>query len=267
MENNIRYIIETYPYLLNLYQKEELRHIKDIYFDHVRNRNVIADEFSFMQFVSKLHKLGYKPHKFSIIRYDTKTPFTETNITLKKSNQYQKKLEKMSKVIKETERHKVKIKLNDNPYVIIKSEDLTKKPEYKLHTKQHSPTSTIDYLIRYYPKNTLKMMKNMYGTKKRTNLIADGFTFEKYVKKAYELGYLNADSHQIRRIDTTKKFDETNMRLKQTDGLMHKLKNMSKIIEKNERHKVALKLNDETPFQICLKHPNAKYERRIYIKQ
>lgn len=267
MKNNIRYIIETYPFLLDMYNKDDLIHIKNIYFDHLTYKRIIENDFSFLQFVQFCNESGYKPHKYSIIRYDTKKPFSETNIHLKPANDYQRKLDELSKIIKKTDRHKIKLKLNDDPYVIIKSENLTKKPEYKLHTKEHSPTSTTDYLIRYYPKNTLEMMRNNYGNKKRTNLIADGFSFEKYVKKAYELGYVNSDVHQIRRINTSEKFDETNMRLKPADGLIHKLKNMSKIIEKNERHKVSLKINDDNPFQIRLKHSHAKHEKRIYIKQ
>lgn len=108
-------------------------------------------------------------------------------------------------------------------------------------------------------------MRESYSNKKRTNLIADGFTFEKYVKKAYELGYLNSDSHQIRRIDTKKPFSENNMILKPADGLQTKLQTMAKIVNENKR--VSFKINEEKPFQICLKHPNRKYERRIYIKQ
>ena len=136
MANDIRDILKNHPYLLDYYKKADLLHIKDIYFNHLRRKHVIADEFSFMEFVSKLHQLNYEPHKYSIIRYDTKKPFSENNMILKPA-----------------------------------------------------------------------------------------------------------------------------------DGLIRKLKNMSKIIEKNERHKVAITIKDEKPFQICLKHPNAKYERRIYIKQ
>lgn len=264
MENDIRYIIETHPYLLNLYQKDELRHIKDIYFNHVKHKRIVENDFSFLQFVAKLHELGYKPHKYSIIRYDTKKPFSETNIYLKKANNYQKRLDELSKIIEKNERHKVKLKLNNNPYVIIKSENLKKKPEYKLHTKQHSIISITNHLMRYYTRPILKKMRESYSTKRRTRLIADGFTFEQFVLKAYQLGYLDSDMHQIRRLDTTKPFSETNMRLKSTDGLQTKLQNMAKIVHENKR--VSFKINEE-PFQICLKHPNAKYERRIYIKQ
>ena len=122
-------------------------------------------------------------------------------------------------------------------------------------------------ILRYYSKEVLKRMRDSYINKKRSNLIADGFTFEKYVKKAFELGYLDSDSHQIRRIDTTKKFNEDNVYLKNTDGLQAKLRNMSKIIKKTERHKIALKINEKMPYQICMRHPNRKNERRIYIKQ
>lgn len=264
MENDFRHIIETNPYLLNLYQKDELRHIKDIYFAHVKHKRIIETEFSFLQFVQFCNESSYEPHKYSIIRYDTKKPFSAENIYLKKANNYQKKLEDMSKIIKKTQMHKVKIKLNDDPYIIIKSENLTKKPEYKLHTKQHSTISITNNLMRYYTRPILKKMRESYSNKKRTNLIADGFTFEKYVKKAYELGYLDSDSHQIRRIDTKKPFSENNMILKPADGLQTKLQTMAKIVNENKR--VSFKINEE-PFQICLKHPNRKYERRIYIKQ
>lgn len=167
MENDICYIIETHPHLLNLYQKEELRHIKDIYFDHLKHKRIIENEFSFMQFASKLHELAYKPHKYSIIRYDTKKPFSETNIHLKKANNYQKKLDEMSKIIKKTERHKVKIKLNDDPYMIIKSENLTKKPEYKLHTKQHSIIAITERLVRYYTRPVLKKNERIIFEQKK----------------------------------------------------------------------------------------------------
>lgn len=120
-------------------------------------------------------------------------------------------------------------------------------------------------ILRYYPKDILKMMRDNYETKRRTNLIADGFTFEQFVLKAYQLGYLNSDSHQIRRINTNRPFDENNIYLKNTDGMQRKLKNMSRIMHENK--KVAITIKAEKPFQILLKHPNAKYERRIYIKQ
>ena len=264
MNNDIRDILKNYPFLINLYQKNDLLHIRNIYFDHLTHKRII-ETFDFIKFIAKLHELGYKPHEYSIIRFDTTKPFSETNIHLKKANSYQKKLEKMSKVIKETERHKVKIKLNNDPYIIVKSENLTKKPEYKLHTKQHSPTSTTDDLIRYYSKTILKKMRESYSNKKRTHLIADGFSFEKYVKKVYALGYLDSYSHQVRRIDTKKPFSEENIYLKKTDGLLKKIENMSEIVHRNKR--VALKIDEQNPFQICLKHPNAKWERRIYIKQ
>lgn len=265
MENDIRYIINTYPYLLNLYKKEELRHIKDIYFAHIKHKRIIENDFSFLQFVAKLHELGYKPHKYSIIRYDTKKPFTEKNITLRKSNQYQKKLDEMSKIIKKTERHKVKIKLNNNPYVIIKSENLKKKPEYKLHTKQKSITSKLNSLTRYYPKKTLKILQSSYGERKRRGLLADGFTFEKFIVTLFGLGYIDGSHHTISRIDTKKPFSETNIKLKKADGLLKKIEDMHEIISENKR--VSLKINEENPFQICLKHPHRKYEKRIYIKQ
>ena len=154
MENNIRYIIETHPFLLDMYNKDDLIHIKDIYFDHVKHKRIVENNFSFLQFVQFCNKSGYEPHKHSIIRYNTKKPFDENNIYLKPANNYQKKLDEMSKIIKKTERHKVKIKLNNDPYIIIKSENLTKKPEYKLHTKQHSPTSTWG-ITQYYSKKIL----------------------------------------------------------------------------------------------------------------
>jgi len=106
-----------------------------------------------------------------------------------------------------------------------------------------------DILSRYYPKDILKMMRDNYSNKKRTNLIADGFTFEQFTLKLYELGYLNADSHQIRRFDTTKPFSETNMRLKPTDGMQRKLKSLSTIIKKTDMRKVKIKINDEKPFR------------------
>lgn len=264
MENDIRYIIETHPYLLNLYQKEELRHIKDIYFAHVKHKRIIENDFSFLQFVAKLHELSYEPHKYSIIRYDTKKPFSAENIYLKKANNYQKKLDEMSKIIK-TERHKVKLKLKDDPYIIIKSENLTKKPEYKLHTKQKSITSKLNSLIHYYPKKTLIILQSGYGERKRRGLLADGFTFEKFIVTLFGLGYIDGSHHTISRIDTKKPFSETNIKLKKADGLLKKIEDMHEIISENKR--VSLKINDEKPFQICLKHPNRKYERRIYIKQ
>ena len=104
-----------------------------------------------------------------------------------------------------------------------------------------------DILSRYYPKDVLKMMRDNYSNKKRTNLIADGFTFEQFILKAYKLGYINSDSHQIRRINTKEAFSETNMRLKPTDGMQRKLKTMSKIVHENKR--VALKINDEKAFR------------------
>lgn len=104
-----------------------------------------------------------------------------------------------------------------------------------------------DILRRYYPKDILKMMRDNYENKRRTRLIADGFTFEQFVLKAYQLGYLDSDSHQIRRIDTTIPFSKTNMRLKSTDGMQRKLKNMSRIINKNKQ--VVLKINKEKPFR------------------
>ncbi len=263
MENNIRYIIETYPFLLNLYQKEELRHIKDIYFDHVSHKRIIENEFDFIKFIAKLNELNYEPHKYSIIRYDTKTPFTETNIHLKPANDYQKRLNELSKVIKETKGHRVKIKLTDDPYIIVKSENLTKKPEYKLHTKQKSITSKLNSLTRYYPKKILKILQSSYGERKRRGLLADGFTFEKYIITLHLLGYVDGSQHKICRINTKKTFSETNITLKKADGLLKKIENMSEIVHKNKR--VALKINDTDPFQICLKHPNAE-ERRIYIK-
>ncbi len=265
MENDIRYIIKSYPHLLNLYKKDDLIHIKDIYFAHLKHKRIIENDFSFLQFVAKLHELSYEPHKYSIVRYDTKKPFSETNIYLKKANNYQKKLEDMSKIIKKTQMHKVKIKLNNNPYVIIKSENLKKKPEYKLHTKQHAITSKLNSLIRYYPKKTLIILQSGYGERKRRGLLADGFTFEKYIVTLHVLGYIDGSQHKICRIDTTKKFDENNIILKKADGLLKKIQDMSKIMQENK--KVAITIKDEKPFQICLKHPNAKYERRIYIKQ
>ena len=262
MENDISYIIETYPYM---YNKDELIHIKNIYIDHVKHKRINADWFTFEQYVSKLHEMGYEPHKFSIIRYDIKKPFTEKNITLKKSNQYQKKLEKMSKIIGETDRHKIKIKLNNDPYIIIKSENLTKKPEYKLHTKQHSPTSTRG-ITQYYSPKILNILRSGYISRKKRDLLSDGFTFERYVIILNILGYVDGGQHNICRIDTTKKYDETNITLTKNDRLLKKIEDMSKIIEKTERPKVKIKINDDNPFQICLKHPNRKYERRIYIK-
>lgn len=264
MENDIRYIIETHPYLLNLYQKEDLRHIKDIYFAHLKHKRIIETEFSFLQFVQFCNESGYEPHKFSIIRYDVKKPFSADNIQLKKANNYQKKLDEMSKIIKKTERHKVKIKLNDDPYIVIKSDNLTKKPAYKLNTKQKSITSKLNSLIRYYPKKTLIILQSGYGERKKRGLLADGFTFEKYIVTLHVLGYIDGSQHKICRIDTTKKFDENNIILKKADGLLKKIQDMARIVHENKR--VSLKINEE-PFQICLKHPNAKYERRIYIKQ
>ena len=264
--DNIRTILKNYPFLLDMYNKADLNHIKNIYFDHVSHKRIIENEIDFKKFVAKLHEMGYEPHKFSIIRINTKETFSETNITLKKSNQYQKKLEKMSKVIKETERHKVKIKLNDDPYVIIKSENLLKKPEYKLHTKQHSPTTTWG-ITQYYSKKILNILRSGYGQRKKRDLISDGFTFEKYIITLHLLGYVDGSQHKICRIDTTKKFDETNIKLTKNDRLLKKIEDMSKIIEKTERPKVKIKINDDNPFQICLRHPNRRYERRIYIKQ
>jgi hypothetical protein len=104
-----------------------------------------------------------------------------------------------------------------------------------------------DILLECYPKDILKMMRDNYGNKKRTGLIKDGFTFEQFTLKLYELGYLNADSHQIRRINTTEQFSADNIYLKTTDGMQRKLKSMSKIINKNKR--VALKINEEKPFR------------------
>lgn len=265
MENDIRYIIKSYPFLLDFYKKDELRHIKDIYFAHVKHKRIIENKFDFLKFVSKLHELGYKPHKYSIIRYDTKKPFSETNIYLKKANNYQKKLDEMSKIIEKNQWHKVKIKLNDNPYIIIKSENMTKKPEYKLHTKQHSPTSTTDYLTRYYPKKTLKILQSSYGERKRRGLLEDGFTFKEFIVTLFGLGYIDGSHHTISRIDRKKPFSKTNIKLKKADGLLKKIEDMHEIISENKR--VSLKINEENPFQICLKHPHRKYEKRIYIKQ
>ena len=95
------------------------------------------------------------------------------------------------------------------------------------------------------------MMRDNYGNKKRTGLISDNFTFEQFILKAYQLGYSNSDSHQIRRIDTKKPFSETNMRLKPTDGMQRKLKSMSKIIKKTDLRKVKIKIkiNEEKPFR------------------
>ena len=262
MENNIRYIIETHPFLLDMYNKDDLIHIKDIYFDHVKHKRII--EFDFIKFIAKLHELGYKPHEYSIIRYNTKKPFTEKNITLKKANNYQKKLEKMSKIIGETDRHKIKIKLNNDPYIIIKSENLSKKPEYKLHTKQYSPTSTWG-ITQYYSKKILNILRSGYISRKKRDLLSDGFTFERYVIILHDMGYVDGSQHKICRIDTTKKYDETNIKLTKNDRLLKKIEDMSEIVHKNKR--VALKIDEQNPFQICLKHPHRKYERRIYIKQ
>jgi len=264
MENNIRYIIETYPFLLDMYNKDDLIHIKDIYFDHVKHKRINADWFTFEQYVSKLHELGYKPHKFSIIRINTTKPFSETNIHLKKANNYQKKLDELSKIIKKTERHKIKLKLNENPYIIIKSENMIVKPAYKLHTKQQSPTSTTD-LTRYYSKKILNILRSGYGQRKRRGLLADGFTFEKYIITLHLLGYVDGSQHKICRIDRTKKFDQTNIKLTKNDRLLKKIEDMSAIVRKNKR--VALKIDEEKAFIICLKHPHRKFEKRIYIKQ
>ena len=136
-----------------------------------------------------------------------------------------------------------------------------------MHTKQKSITSKLNSLTRYYPKKTLKILQSSYGERKRRGLLADGFTFEKYIITLHLLGYVDGSQHKICLIDTTKKFDETNIKLTKNDRLLKKIEDMSKIIEKNERPKVKIKINEENPFQICLKHPNRKYERRIYIKQ
>lgn len=106
-----------------------------------------------------------------------------------------------------------------------------------------------DILSRYYPKDILKMMRENYRNKERTHLISDGFTEEQFILKAYELGYIDSDSHQIRRIDTKKPFSETNMRLKPTDGMQRKLKTMSKIIKKTDLRKVKIKINEEKAFR------------------
>lgn len=106
-----------------------------------------------------------------------------------------------------------------------------------------------DILSRYYPKDILKMMRDNYGNKKRTGLIKDGFTFEQFTLKLYELGYLNSDSHQIRRFNTSEQYSADNMRLKPTDGMQRKLKSMSKIIKKTDLRKVKIKINEEKPFR------------------
>lgn len=124
-----------------------------------------------------------------------------------------------------------------------------------------------DILLECYPKHILKTMRANYSNKKTSNLIKNGFTFEQFVLKLHKLGYIDSNSHQIRRLDTSRKFDENNIYLKKSDGLITKLKKMSQIIEKNERPNVKLKINEQNPFQICLKHPSSKWERRIYIKQ
>lgn len=265
MENDIRYIIETYPFLLDMYKKDDLIHIKDIYFKHIKHKRIIENEFNFLQFVQFCNKSGYEPHKYSIIRYDTKKPFSKTNIKLKKANDYQKKLEKMSKIIEKTERHKVKIKLNDDPYIIVKSENMIDKPEYKLHTKQHSPTSTTRGINQYYSSKILNILRSGYISRKKRDLLSDGVTFERYVIILHDMGYVDGSQHNICRIDTTKKYDETNIKLTKNDRLLKKIEDMSEIVHKNKR--VALKIDEQNPFQICLKHPNRKYERRIYIKQ
>jgi len=109
---------------------------------------------------------------------------------------------------------------------------------------------TYPFLLECYPEHILKMMSENYRTKKRTHLIDENsFTFAQFTLKLYELGYINSDVHQIRRLDTTKKFDESNIYLKKADGMQRKLKNMSKIIKKTDLRKIKIKINDEKPFR------------------
>ncbi len=106
-----------------------------------------------------------------------------------------------------------------------------------------------DILSRYYPKDILRMMRDNYSNKKRSNLIQNGFTFEQFTLKLYQLGYSNSDMHQIRRINTKEPYSAENMKLKPTDGMQRKLKSMSKIIKKTDLRKVKIKINEEKPFR------------------
>lgn len=259
MNNNINDIINVNPSLLDFYTKCELQYIKTIYVRHIKCEKINETDFSFIKFVSKLHELGFKPHKYSIIRPDITKNFDENNIILQKSNVYQNKLIIMAKKIKNNS--KTELKMSKNPYVIINPQF---KPKYTLYVKQQSSPSITNDLLRFYSKKILIILKQGYYQRERANLIETGFTFEKYVIKLHTLSFIDGDSHTISRIDTTKKFDENNIQVNKTDKILKKIEDMSEIVRKNKR--VHIKIKNNEPFQLISAH-HSRNPKRIYIKQ